>query len=535
MGADIQSAMKHPAIVLVGIGGGGSRILSDGMQKVLEYQVVDRYNLLARAIRASSERPLTYIVDTSTDPLREGFFENIPPAQKISLSQAARGMSRGAGGRPGRAANAILNNDVVENLALNLYKPISEIQPAIVVIIHTADGGTGGGLTPEILQHLGYYVPASTVFWVFTVFPQRSALALKGPRTVAPVMGRLLKVARKISDRDFSSIPWESREIIDRHIVKQQADHSFEFQHSRVAIFPISNQHFAQCWKNLAGGAKREEKEIREEVLNPFPIELLSQALYPFLKYAVAEPEEQRWMQEHWPLGPIDIPDIMAGITPERPFVIPHLWIDPRIDDDKATAAVIDDLVKGVIRIEQIDVIGDDGVPDLFTFTGSSAPLYEARTTTIYCIPVYPDGSAYFGTISDFVGDAWFPRMSARLKFITGREGLKVGIISHAANLKPQPIPGPEAGAKLGFKDGLIVTLLFGAIPEDLPVWLESTRDIVETYRTDDFWEISGYDANDWLRELSTYVGWTDWPLKKYIRVYDEPTQEPGAPQDGKA
>ena len=50
-------------------------------------------------------------------------------------------------------------------------------------------------------------------------------------------------------------------------------------------------------------------KEIREEVLNPFPIEVLSQALYPFLKYSVAEPEEQSWMQKNWPLGPIDIPE----------------------------------------------------------------------------------------------------------------------------------------------------------------------------------------------------------------------------------
>ncbi|MGA1872518.1 MAG: hypothetical protein ACMUHY_02505, partial [Thermoplasmatota archaeon] len=177
---------RHPSIVLIGIGGGGSRILSDGVEQIMNYDVVDRYQCLARAIKLHGEKPLAFIVDTSSDPTREGFFENIPDEQKISLSMAARGMSRGAGGRPGRAAKAMLNNDVVENLAENLYAPISREEPAIVVIIHTADGGTGGGLTPEILQHLGYSLPMSTIFWVFTVLPQRTALALQGPRTVAP-------------------------------------------------------------------------------------------------------------------------------------------------------------------------------------------------------------------------------------------------------------------------------------------------------------------------------------------------------------
>jgi hypothetical protein len=308
-------------------------------------------------------------------------------------------MSRGAGGRPGRAAKVMLNNDVVSNLAENLYKPISDIEPAIVVIIHTADGGTGGGLTPEVLQHLGYYLPLSTVFWVFTVFPQRTALALAGPRTVALVMGRLLKVARQISNRDFTNIPYTCRETIDKSITRRDTDQSYEFQHSRVAIFPVSNQHFAQCWKG------RDLKEIREEVLNPFPIELLSQALYPFLKYAMADTDEQAWMQENWPLGPIDIPDIMAGCTPERPFVVPHLWMDPTVGDGTATDRVVDDIVRGVIDLHQIDVIGDDGVPDLFTYTGCSVNLFESRTTSMYCIPVYPDGSAYFDTFGDFVGD----------------------------------------------------------------------------------------------------------------------------------
>ncbi len=504
---------EHPPIVLIGIGGGGSRILSEGIEKILDYQVVDRYQCLARAIRATTERPLTFIVDTSSDPTRKGFFENIPQEQKISLSEVARGMSRGAGGRPGRAAKAMLNDDVVANLAENLYKPISEVAPAIVVIIHTADGGTGGGLTPEVLYHLGYYLPLSTIFWVFTVLPQRTALSLKGPRTVAPVMGKLLKVAKRISNRDFTSIPYTCREVIDKFIERREEDQSYEFEHSRVAIFPLSNQHFAQCWKGYT------KREIREEVLNPFPVELLSQALYPFLKYAVADPEQQTWMQQNWPLGPIDIPDIMAGLTPIRPFVIPHLWIDPRIDDEGDIDKVLDDLIDGVIDLERIDVIGDDGIPDLFTFTGSSAPLFESRVTSVYCVPVYPEGSKYFDDISDFVGDVWFPRLTGRLNFITGREGLTLGIISHSANLKPQPISGPMEGGKLGFDDGLLVTLLFGAIPDDLPVWLEVTRDIVEGYRTDDFWEISGYDSNDWLRELATYIGWTDWPLKTYIDI----------------
>ena len=504
---------EHPSIVLIGVGGGGSRILSDGVDKVLEFDVVDRYQCLSRAIRATSDRPLTYIVDTSTDPTREGFFKNIPQEQKISLSSVAKGMSRGAGGRPGRAANAMLNRDVVENLAKNLYKPIAEEHPAIVVIMHTADGGTGGGLTPEIIQHLAYCLPSSTIFWVFTVLPQRSALSLQGPRTVAPVLGRLLRVARKISNNDFTHIQYKSREVIDKYIKRREVDHSYEFQHSRIALFPLSNEHFAQCFKGYS------KKEIREEVLNPFPIELLSQALYPFLKYTVTNAEEQAWMQEHWPLGPIDIPDIMAGLTPERPLVIPHLWLDPKVGDEEDTQRVLDNLINGVIDLQQIDVLYDDGIPDLFTYTGTSAALYEARTTSVYCIPTYPKGSEYFDEISDFVGSDWFPRLSSKLSFITGMEGLKTGVISHAANLKPQPIPGPMDGGKLGFKNGILVTLLFGAIPTDFPIWLEATREIVSDYKTEEFWEITGYDANDWLRELATYVGWSDWPTKKYLEI----------------
>jgi hypothetical protein len=501
---------KMPSIVIVGIGGGGSRILSDGMEKVLKYINVDRYSCLARAVRASSERPLTFILDTSSDPTRKGFFENIPDEQKISLSQSARGMSRGAGGRPGRAAKAVLNDDVVKNLAFNLYKPISEAEPAIVVIIHTADGGTGGGLTPEVLQHLGYCLPMSTIFWVFTVLPKRTALSLQGPRTVAPTMGKLLKVARRVTRRDFTNIPFRCREVINSAIEVRKLDQSYEFQHSRIAIFPLSNHHFAQCMKDFG------RKQIREEVLNPFPIELLSQALYPYLKYNVATYEEQVWMQENWPLGPIDIPDIMAGLTPERPFVIPHLYVDPDIDNDQEIDSVVKDLEEGRIRLENLNNGNDDDL-GLFTFTGSSSPLYEFRATSLYCIPIYPEMSDYFEDFGDFVADQWFPSLSGKMNFITGKQGLKLGVISHAANLKPQPIPSPPENIDLGFRNGLLVTLLFGAVPEDLPVWLEATRDIVKGYKTEEFWEVSGYDSRDWLNEISAYIGWTDWPYKKYI------------------
>jgi len=520
---------KLPSIVIVGIGGGGSRILSEGLDKIIKYKHVDRYSCLIKAIKADTDRPLTYIVDTSADPTTKGFFENIPSEQKISLSQTIRGMSRGAGGRPGRAAKAVLNDDVVANLAENLYKPISEVEPAIVVIIHTADGGTGGGLTPEVLQHLGYVLPLSTIFWVFTVLPKRSALALKGPRTVAPAMGKLLKVARRISDSDFTQIPYECRTVLNNTIQKQVTDQSYEFQHSRIAFFPLSNHHFAQCWKGFS------RREIREEVLNPFPIELLSQALYPFLKYVVATTEEQRWMQENWPLGPIDIPDIMAGLTPERPFVVPHLWVDPTVEEEGEVDTVLKDLLDGVIKLEKVegennkqnDVIENktnenievEEQLDLFSFTGTSTGMFEYRATSLYCVPVYPNGSEYFEEFGDFVSDVWFPKLSGKLNFICGREGLKMGVISHAANLKPQPIPAPSEKQDLGFKNGLLVTLIFGAVPDDFPIWVESTRDIIVDHKTEDHWEIGYYDASEWLRELSLYIGWPNWPNEKYIEV----------------
>jgi hypothetical protein len=505
---------KLPSIVIVGIGGGGSRILSEGLEKIVKHQNVDRYICLRKAIKADTDKPLVYIVDTSADPTTKGFFENIPYEQKISLSQTISGMSRGAGGRPGRAANAVLNEEVVQNLAENLYKPISEIEPAIVVIIHTADGGTGGGLTPEVLLHLGYALPASTVFWVFTVLPKRSALALSGPRTVAPTMGKILKVARKISDRDFTSIPYNCRNILTKEMGTRKRDQSYEFQHSRIAIFPLSNNHFAQCWKGHS------RKEIREEILNPFPIELLSQALYPFLKYVVASQEEQSWMQDHWPLGPIDIPDIMAGLTPERPFVVPHLWIDPNIENEVEVDTVLKNFYDGVITLDKnTDEHEEEEDLGLFTFTGASTGIYEFRATSIYCVPVYPKGSEYFDEFSDFVSDEWFPKISGKLNFIGGRDGIRTGVISHAANLKPQPIPLPPEDIDLGFKNGLLVSLLFGAVPADLPIWLESTRDIIDEHKNEDFWEISYYDATERLREIALYIGWPNWPQEKYMDI----------------
>jgi hypothetical protein len=506
---------RMPSIAILGIGGGGSRIISDGLQKIVDNQDIDRYSILGKALRLSSGDPLVYIIDTSSDPTTKGFYDNIPARNKISLSSSIGGMSRGAGGRPGRAAKAVLNEEVVDNLTRNLYKPISESEPAIVVIVHTADGGTGGGLTPEVLHHLAYTLPLSTIFWVFTVFPKRNALSLQGPRTVAPVMGKLLKVARRISQRDFTNIPYNCREVISRHIKLKSSDQSYEFQHSRVAFFPLSNHHFSQTFGMFGS------KEIREEVLNPFPIEVLSQALYPFLKYTVTTLEEQQWMQEMWPLGPIDIPDIMAGVTPERPFVIPHLYIDPNVHDEDELCKVIENLKEGRILLEGEGVESENGerIKDLgkLSFTGTPAKLYEFRATSLYCIPIYPEGSSVFEEFGDFVSDTFFPALSGNLKFISGKDGLKIGVISHAANLKPQPIPKPSDATKLGFERGMLVTLIFGAVPLDIPIWLESTRDILDGMRTEDFWEISGYDATDWLMELSRLIGWSDWPYKKYI------------------
>ncbi|MCK4265712.1 MAG: hypothetical protein KAX31_00410, partial [Thermoplasmata archaeon] len=404
-----------------------------------------------------------FIVDTSSDPSTKGFFTNIPQAHKISLSSSIKGMSRGAGGRPGRALKAMLNEDVSRNLAENLYKPISEISPAIVVFIHTADGGTGGGLTPELLQQLAYVLPQSTVFWVFTVMPTMTSLSLQGPRAVGPNIGKMLKVIRRISNRDYNQIPFECREAIRQVVPARSSDRSYEFQHSRVALFPMSNDHFSQCWEGHS------RLEIREEVLNPFPIELLSQALYPFLKYTVSTQEEQQWMQKHWPMGPIDIPDIMAGVNSERPVVLPHLWVDPSGWETGKVDQIIDDLKNGKIMLERTEGDVKEGIPDIFTLTGAPTALFEFRATSMYCVPVYPDGSDYFDEFGDLVSDLWFPKLSGQLRYIGGTDGRKIGVISHSANLKPQPIPRPKEWS-LGFENGLLVTLIYGAIPADFPV-----------------------------------------------------------------
>jgi hypothetical protein len=505
---DDSEGRRIPAIVLVGIGGGGSRILSEGLDKINSSKDIDRYACIAQAISADSPEPHVFIVDTSSDPTTKGFYSNIPTPHKISLSSSIKGMSRGAGGKPGRAAKAILNTDVSTTLAEKLYRPIMEIGPAIVVLMHTADGGTGGGLTPELLQQLSYVLPMSTVFWVFSVMPTQSDLSLQGPRTVAPNIGKLLKVIRWITTEDYSHIPFDCREAIRSVAPMRRKDKSYEFKHSRIAIFPMSNDHFAQCHK---GHSKR---EIREEVLNPFPIEVLSQALYPFLKYVVSTPSEQEWMQDHWPMGPIDLPDIMAGVSPDRPLVLPHLWIDPEGWEDGRMENVIKDLKEGKIILEMTEGNKEEGLPDVFTFTGAPTSLFQFRANSIYCIPICPEGSKYFDDFGDIVSDIWFPKLSGQMNFIGGADGRKTGIISHSANLKPQPVPKPTTG-RFGFESGILVTLIFGGIPEDFITWLRATRNILMNHKTEKMWELSYYDANDYLKEVALYIGWRDWLIKE--------------------
>ena len=48
---------KLPSIVIVGIGGGGSRILSEGLEKIVRDQEVDRYGCLTKAIKADTDKP----------------------------------------------------------------------------------------------------------------------------------------------------------------------------------------------------------------------------------------------------------------------------------------------------------------------------------------------------------------------------------------------------------------------------------------------------------------------------------------------
>lgn len=498
---------KFPAIVLVGVGGGGSRILSEGITKIAKNRHVDRYECLAKAIALDEEVPHSFIVDTSADPTTPGFFRNIPKAHKISLSGNVKGMSQGAGGRPGRATKAVLNTQVATTLAEKLYKPIAEIGPTVVVFMHTADGGTGGGLTPELLMQLSFVLPSSTVFWVFTVMPQQTSVTLRGPRTVGPNLGKMLDVIQRVFDNKFDRIPFECREAIRRIVPIAKKERSDEFQFSRIAMFPMSNEHFSKCWRD---GGKR--LEMREEVLNPFPIEVLSQALYPYLKYKIATMEEQVWMQHHWPMGPIDITDIMAGVNAERPIIIPHLYLDPQLTNEEATDGVLKDMEEGNIHLMRTEGDAESGLPDSFTFRGTPTELLDFRASAIYCIPVYPKGSAYFDTFAEEVSNIWFPKLSGALNFIGGRKGEKVGVISHSANLKPQPVPPPKEGMDLGFDNGMLVTLIFGAVPQDFIVWLDSTKKILKDHHTQKIWELSFYDANGWLKNLAYYIGWEDWP-----------------------
>ena len=113
------------------------------------------------------------------------------------------------------------------------------------------------------------------------------------------------------------------------------------------------------------------------------------------------------------------------------------------------------------------------------------------------------------------ISDEWFPKLSGAMNFVGGADGKRVGVISHSANLKPQPITRPK-DKQLGFENGLLVTLVFGAIPSDFPVWLKATKDIMREHKTEEMWELSFYDANDCLNELGRYIGWRDWLTQEY-------------------
>ena len=136
---DDEEVRKIPAIAIVGVGGGGSRILSEGLDKINKLQDIDRYSCIAKVIRADSEKPHVFIVDTSSDPNTKGFYTNIPKDHKISLSGSIKGMSRGAGGKPGRAAKALLNKEVSRTLAekFSLAKKV-RIIPLLSVILYSS-------------------------------------------------------------------------------------------------------------------------------------------------------------------------------------------------------------------------------------------------------------------------------------------------------------------------------------------------------------------------------------------------------------
>ena len=78
MDEDETNGRKLPSIVIIGIGGGGSRILSEGLDKILKYKNIDRYSCLTKTIKADTDDPHVFIIDTSADPTTKGFFENIP-------------------------------------------------------------------------------------------------------------------------------------------------------------------------------------------------------------------------------------------------------------------------------------------------------------------------------------------------------------------------------------------------------------------------------------------------------------------------
>jgi len=500
-----EDSIHPPRIVLLGIGGGGSRILSEGIAKFLQYKQLDRYRSILDATGGFTKRPYWYLVDTSVDPLQPGFYPSIPRENRVSLSKLVDGVSRGAGGKPGRAADAMRSDAVAGILAEELYKPFRAISPSIVVLIHSADGGTGGGLTPELLLQLGYALPESTVFWVFSVLPIQSELALSGPRTVGCALGRLLQVARNVSDERFDEIPFVCREAIDRLQGHRPTDGGYNFEHSRVALFPLSNDHFAQCWED------RKEVEIRHELLNPFPLEILGVTLHPYLRYHYSDPKEQAWMQDNWPLGPVDIPDIMAGISKERPFVVPHVWFDPSDWSEEAMTRVVAAAAEGKISYvkEDFDATGRFRP---FDFTGAGTAFEAFGATRVYCLPTYPQGSPVFDDIQSLVSNRWFPLMASKMKYFSVMEG-GTGHVTHAANLKPQPFPASTPDHQLDFDRGMLVSLLFGAVPADFPVWIRATTSIIAKRETEAYWEIPTADAHKILLDLAKYSGmdWTPW------------------------
>ena len=496
--------IRPPRIVLVGIGGGGSRILSEGITKFQQYKQLDRYRSILEATGAFTDRPHWFLVDTSVDPLQPGFYPGIPKENRVSLSKSVEGVSRGAGGKPGRAADAMRSEAVAKILCEELYRPLRDLSPSVVVLLHSADGGTGGGLTPELVLQLGYALPSSTVFWVFSVLPIQSELALSGPRTVGCALGRLLQVARNLSDERFDEIPFVCREAIDKLQGHRSTDGGYDFEHSRVALFPLSNNHFAQCW------ADRKEVEIRKELLNPFPLEILGATLHPYLRYHYSDPEEQAWMQENWPLGPVDIPDIMAGISKDRPFVVPHVWFDPADWSDAAIAATVTAAAEGRIAYvkEDFDATGRFRP---FDFTGAATGFEEFGASRVYCLPVYPKGSPLFEEMDDLVSNRWFPQLASRLKYFPPNESRGVGAVTHAANLKPQPFPASTEEHQLDFDRGFLVSLLFGAVPSDFRVWIRATEPILAKHDTEPMWEITAADSFKMLQDLAKYAWMKDW------------------------